>query len=35
MQDLPIAGFLTKPLTKEKISQILQLHFGQRFLPGS
>ncbi len=29
MQDLPIAGFLTKPLTKEKISQVMQQHFGQ------
>ena len=28
MQDLPIAGFLTKPLTKEKISHLLQTHFG-------
>ena len=28
MQGLPIAGFLTKPLTKEKISQLLQQHFG-------
>jgi CheY-like chemotaxis protein len=28
MQDLPIAGYLTKPLTAEKISQVLQEHFG-------
>ena len=29
MQGLPIAGYLTKPLTTEKINQILQEHFGQ------
>jgi CheY-like chemotaxis protein len=29
MQDLPIAGYLTKPLTREKITQVLQAHFGQ------
>jgi CheY-like chemotaxis protein len=28
MQDLPIAGFLTKPLTREKIHQLLQQHFS-------
>jgi CheY-like chemotaxis protein len=28
MRDLPIAGYLTKPLTREKISQVLQQHFG-------
>jgi CheY-like chemotaxis protein len=28
MQDLPIAGYLTKPLTREKIDQIVQQHFG-------
>jgi CheY-like chemotaxis protein len=28
MQDLPIAGYLTKPLTAEKISQVLRDHFG-------
>ena len=27
MQDLPIAGYLTKPLTREKITQLLQDHF--------
>jgi CheY-like chemotaxis protein len=29
MQSLPIAGYLTKPLTKDKIGQILTEHFGQ------
>ena len=29
MQNLPIAGYLTKPLTTEKIKQILEEHFGQ------
>ncbi|MBC6698425.1 response regulator [Hymenobacter puniceus] len=28
MQSLPIAGYLTKPLTTEKIAQILQEHFN-------
>ncbi|RZK27903.1 MAG: response regulator [Hymenobacter sp.] len=28
MQGLPIAGFLTKPLTREKVNQLLQKHFG-------
>ncbi|MCB2408714.1 response regulator [Hymenobacter lucidus] len=28
VQDLPIAGFLTKPLTKEKIYDVLHTHFG-------
>ena len=28
MQGLPIAGYLTKPLTKEKINQLLRDHFG-------
>jgi hypothetical protein len=28
MQDLPIAGYLTKPLTRAKIAQIVQQHFG-------
>jgi hypothetical protein len=28
MQSLPIAGYLTKPLTTEKINQILREHFG-------
>ncbi|RSK39569.1 response regulator [Hymenobacter perfusus] len=27
MQDLPIAGFLTKPLTRDKIEHILHEHF--------
>ncbi|WP_035563283.1 response regulator [Hymenobacter sp. IS2118] len=29
MQNLPIAGYLTKPLSQEKISQLLAEHFGQ------
>jgi CheY-like chemotaxis protein len=29
MQGLPIAGYLTKPLTRDKINQVLQEHFGQ------
>ena len=29
MQGLPIAGYLTKPLTTAKISQLLHEHFGQ------
>ena len=28
MQGLPIAGYLTKPLTTEKIRQVLREHFG-------
>ncbi|MGI4874302.1 MAG: response regulator [Janthinobacterium lividum] len=28
MQDLPIAGYLTKPLTREKIDQLVQQYFG-------
>jgi CheY-like chemotaxis protein len=28
MQGLPIAGYLTKPLTSSKITQLLQDHFG-------
>jgi CheY-like chemotaxis protein len=28
MQNLPIAGYLTKPLTTDKIQQILHKHFG-------
>ncbi|MDF7815214.1 response regulator [Hymenobacter sp. YC55] len=27
MERLPIAGYLTKPLTKEKLQQVLQAHF--------
>ncbi|GAA4367868.1 response regulator [Hymenobacter saemangeumensis] len=29
MQGLPIAGYLTKPLTRDKVTQVLQDHFGQ------
>ncbi|SFQ31598.1 response regulator [Hymenobacter arizonensis] len=29
MQGLPIAGYLTKPLTRDKINQILHQHFDQ------
>jgi CheY-like chemotaxis protein len=29
MQGLPIAGYLTKPLTRDKINQLLQDHFDQ------
>jgi CheY-like chemotaxis protein len=28
MQGLPIAGFLTKPLTRDKINHLLQTHFS-------
>lgn len=28
MQDLPIAGFLTKPLTRDKVENILHEHFA-------
>ena len=28
MQDLPIADYLTKPLTRDKVNQVLQQHFG-------
>jgi CheY-like chemotaxis protein len=28
MQELPITGYFTKPLTEENIRQILQAHFG-------
>lgn len=28
MQGLPIAGYLTKPLTRDKVNQVLQEHFG-------
>ncbi|SET43123.1 response regulator [Hymenobacter actinosclerus] len=27
-EQLPVAGFLTKPLTREKLAAILQQHFG-------
>lgn len=33
LNDLPIAGLASKPLTEDKINTILQLHF-QRQLPG-
>ena len=33
VQQLNIAGFLNKPLTREKVNQILQNHFD-RHLPG-
>lgn len=29
MQGLPIAGYLTKPLTRDKVNQVLQQHFAQ------
>ncbi|WP_022826284.1 response regulator [Hymenobacter norwichensis] len=29
MQGLPIAGYLIKPLTRDKVNQVLQEHFGQ------
>jgi CheY-like chemotaxis protein len=29
MQDLPIAGYLTKPLTRDKVEQVLHDYFGQ------
>jgi hypothetical protein len=32
LNELPIAGLASKPLTEEKINTILQLHF-QRHLP--
>jgi CheY-like chemotaxis protein len=28
MQGLPIAGYLTKPLTRDKVNQVLQEYFG-------
>ena len=34
LDDLPIAGLASKPLTREKVNTLLQLHF-QRQLPGS
>lgn len=34
VQELPIAGLVNKPLTKEKVDTILQMHF-QRQLPES
>ncbi|WP_157886735.1 hypothetical protein [Hymenobacter sp. PAMC 26628] len=32
IQELPIAGLVSKPLAREKVNPILQLHF-QRYLP--
>jgi CheY-like chemotaxis protein len=29
MQGLPIAGYLTKPLTRDKVNQLLEKHFSQ------
>jgi len=29
MQGLPIADYLTKPLTRDKLNQVLKAHFGQ------
>ena len=34
MQGLPIAGFLTKPLTREKISHLLQTQFNEPLANG-
>jgi CheY-like chemotaxis protein len=31
IETLPIAGLVSKPLTKEKLDTILQLHFQRRF----
>jgi CheY-like chemotaxis protein len=31
MESLPIAGLVSKPLTKEKLDTILKLHFQRRF----
>lgn len=31
VESLPIAGLVSKPLTKEKLDTILQLHFQRRF----
>ena len=31
IESLPIAGLVSKPLTKEKLDTILQLHFQRRF----
>jgi len=28
VQEFPIAGFLTKPLTKEKVTALLEAHFS-------
>ncbi|WP_426061487.1 response regulator [Hymenobacter sp. B1770] len=34
MQGLPIKGYLTKPLTRDKITQVLQEHFGHSATAG-
>ena len=31
MRTLPIAGLVSKPLTKEKVNTILKLHFQRQF----
>lgn len=33
IEELPIAGMVSKPLTREKVNTLLQLHFGRQ-LPG-
>jgi DNA-binding NarL/FixJ family response regulator len=33
LNEFDIAGFINKPLTKEKVNDIIQRHFGQE-LPG-
>lgn len=33
LDELPIAGMVSKPLTRDKVATLLQLHF-QRYLPG-
>ena len=33
MQGLPIAGYLTKLLTRDKVNQVLQQHFGPAATP--
>lgn len=34
IEELPIAGLVSKPLTREKVNTLLQLHFGRQ-LPDS
>jgi CheY-like chemotaxis protein len=31
LEDLPIAGLVSKPLTKDKMDTILQLHYQRQF----
>jgi len=31
LEALPVAGLVSKPLTKEKLDTVLQLHFQRRF----